>query len=219
VPAEQVIFTSLVRRGKSGYHVVARSPGVTESESAAVARWSPSHGGLRLDRANRVSANFLPLPTGRFAVSRTIEGPPEYSGRGGRQLYTHALIVDAAKLGRAGFRVFAVYRDALALGHFRYRDEPGTVLAPVELSELYPHTGEEAFAGLARDLGLATIEAAVNRLEAGQPVVIPFAGDRVLLAEYLLGRLDSAMVAATSVATSLVPSAARPYRLSLVAAD
>ena len=43
--AEQAIFTSLARRGKSGYHLVARSPGVTESEASALATWSPSHGG------------------------------------------------------------------------------------------------------------------------------------------------------------------------------
>src|SRR5208337_2441493 len=49
-------------------------------------------GSLLLDQYNRVSVNFHPLPSGRFALSRTCEGPPEYSGRGGRQLYTHIMI-------------------------------------------------------------------------------------------------------------------------------
>ena len=49
MPADQAIFTSLVRRGKSGYHLVARSPGITEAEAGSLARWAPSHGGLIVD--------------------------------------------------------------------------------------------------------------------------------------------------------------------------
>src|SRR5262249_47040117 len=113
--AEQAIFTSMTRLGKSGYHLVARSPGVSESDAITLATWSPSHGALIVDAANRTSVNFHPMPGGRYALSRTCEGPPEYSGRGGRQLYTHALILEKAKLQQACYQPFALYRDALAL--------------------------------------------------------------------------------------------------------
>ena len=57
---EQAIFTSLPRRGTAGYHVVARSPGVSESEAASLATWSPSHGGLIVDASNRVERQLPP---------------------------------------------------------------------------------------------------------------------------------------------------------------
>ena len=82
--AEQAIFTSLPRRGKAGYHLVARSPGVSDSEATTLATWSPSHGALIVDAPNRTSVNFLPLPGGRFALSRTCEGRPSTAaGAGG----------------------------------------------------------------------------------------------------------------------------------------
>ena len=95
---EQAIFTSLPRHGRGGYHLVSRSKGVSGQEAQAISRWSPSHGSLLQDQSNRVSVNFFSLPGGRFALSRSCEGPPEYSGRGGRQLYTHILIIDSKNL-------------------------------------------------------------------------------------------------------------------------
>src|SRR4051794_37427655 len=147
----------MTRRGKSGYHVVARSPGVTESEAGTLATWSPSHGGLIVDESNRLSVNFFPLPSGRYALARTREGRAEYSGRGGKQLYTHALVVDSSRLQRAGYRPFALYRDALALGYFHYDPDPPAVLRPVELSMLYPRR-EIDTAGLFREMGTPAVE-------------------------------------------------------------
>src|SRR3954447_12199698 len=152
--AEQAIFTSMTRLGKSGYHVVARSPGISESDATSLATWSPSHGALIVDAANRTSVNFHPLGSSRFVLSRTCEGPPEYSGRGGRQLYTHALIFDAAKFNQASRQPFAIYRDALALGYLHYRGAPESILQPVELSITSTHPDESAWAERARSLGL-----------------------------------------------------------------
>jgi hypothetical protein len=207
----------MVRRGKSGYHLVARSPGVTESEASALAAWSPSHGGLIVDAANTASVNFFPLPSGRFALSRTREGGAEYSGRGARQLYTHAVIVDAATLRQSGRQPFSLYRDALALGHFVYRPDPPLVLEPVQLSTLYPRRNGDAFSSLMREIGMPLIESIVSQLDAGQSVVFPYGGDRAGLAEFLVGRLPIDSMMRTSFATSLHPSAVRPYRLNLIA--
>ena len=92
---------------------------------------------LIVDEKNRSSVNFHPLPSGRFALSRTCAGPPEYSGRGGRQLYTHFLIVDEATLQAAEFQPFLIYRDAAALGYFIFHHDPSESLQPVNLSHTY----------------------------------------------------------------------------------
>ncbi|MDR3632956.1 MAG: hypothetical protein P4L84_03915 [Isosphaeraceae bacterium] len=214
--AEQAIFTSLSRQGRSGYHVVARSPGVTDAEASSLATWSPSHGALLVDELNRTSVNFHPLASGRYALSRTCQGAPEYSGRGGRQVYTHALIVDPNTLKKAGNNPFAIYHDALALGYFLHRAEPDTQLKCVPLSFTHPRLDPAACADRARELGLPDLETTKAQLVAGRSVALPHAGDRIALAECLLGQLPADMLGALSFSTSLQPSAVRPFRLLLV---
>jgi hypothetical protein len=216
VLAEQAIFTSLMRRGKAGYHLVSRSPGVTESEALSLATLSPSHAGMIADLANKASVNFHPMPSGRFALARTREGGAEYSGRGGRQLYTHAVIFEVAKLKEVGYQPFAIYRDALALGHFHYRANPPSILKPLPLSSVYPPQMCNP-SWLIRELGQHELESVLGQLDAGHGVVLPFAGDRAALAEALIDRLSPQTVLNLSFATSLHPSAVRPYQLTLVA--
>ena len=210
--AEQAVFTSLVRRGRRGYHLVSRSRGVDESDARALARWAPSHGALIVDGRNRTSVNFHPLPSGRFALSRTSAGPAEYSGRGGQQLYTHFLIVDDAALESAGFHPFSIYRDGIALGCLLYQPDPKDVLEPVLLSQLHPQRDADFWADRARELGFLKPGLVVDRLLSGQPAQVNYTGDRVALAECLIGMLPSESVSRTSFATSLVPSAGASIR-------
>jgi hypothetical protein len=214
--AEQAIYTSLARDGIAGYHVVARSPGVSGRDAAILAEWCPSHGALIVDGANRTSANFHPLPDGRFALSRTCEGLAEYSGRGGRQLYTHLLIFDPSALPRSGFQPVALYRDALALGHFRFRPHPAPRLDPAELAEVHPRREAAAWARLAAQRALPPLDPWIARLVNGQAIQLPFPRDRIALVECLLGLLPPDLVPEISFSTSLRPSAARPYRLILL---
>lgn len=215
--ADQAIHTSLARRGKAGYHLVSRSPGVSDAEAAALATWSPSHDSLTVDDENRVSVQFHPLPGGRFALARTCQGRPEYSGRGGWQVYTHALLIEVDTLRRSGFRPFRIYRDALALGYPYYRPEPPAVLPRVALPTFTPKREAAGWSADARALGLPVFDGLLVQLGAGQDVVIAHGGRRDVLAESLLDRLEPDTLLATSFATSLLPSAVRPFRLQVVA--
>jgi GTPase-associated protein 1, N-terminal domain type 2 len=214
--AEQAVFTSLPRRGRGGYHLVSRSQGIRAAEAQALARWAPSHGALITDGKNRTSVNFHPLPSGRFALSRSCAGPPEYSGRGGHQLYTHFLIVDDAVMQAVGFQPFSIYRDAIAMGYLLYQPEPSEVLEPVRLSHLHPSANAEFWAGKAHELGLPPLEPLRKQLQSGHRLRFAYSGDRIALAECLVGLLSPEIVTATSFATSLVPSSDRPFVLSLV---
>ena len=214
--AEQAIFTSLSRRGRGGYHLVSRSRGVGESDAQALARWAPSHGALIMDGRNRTSVNFHPLPSGRFAVSRTCAGPAEYSGRGGYQIYTHSLIVDEPALQIVAFQPFSLYRDAMAIGYFLYQPEPSEVLEPVRLSQLHPRRDARFWADRAAELDLPPLGPLCNHLQSGHPLRFAHAGDRAALAECLIGMLSRESARRTSFSTSLVPSTARPFLLTLV---
>jgi hypothetical protein len=189
---------------------------VGDAEARALASWAPSHGGLIVDRNNRISVNFHPLPGGRFALARTCAGPAEYSGRGGQQLYTHSLIVDGPILEAVGFQPFALYRDAIAMGYLLYQPDPTEALEPVSLSGLHPRRDAGYWADLAAELGLPALSPLREQLVSGRPLRFAFAGERTVLAECLIGILPPESVRRTSFSTSLVPSAARPFVLSLV---
>jgi GTPase-associated protein 1, N-terminal domain type 2 len=217
--AEQAVFTSLIRRGRGGYHLVSRSKGVDGADAQALSRWGPSHGALIVDENNRVSVNFHPLPSGRFALSRTCAGPAEYSGRGGKQLYTHFLILEEAVVNAVAFNPFAIYRDAMAHGYFIYQFNPKETLEPLPLCEFYEHRAAEFWMGCAVELGFSQPKPIVDRLAAGQTAQFVFRGDRAALAECLLGMLPAEVMGRTSFATSLVPSSVRPFVLTLLGAD
>jgi hypothetical protein len=216
VPADQAIFTSLPRRGKTGYHLVARSPGVSDADANTLATWSPSHGSLIVDASNHTSVNFHPLPSGRYALSRTCEGLGEYSGRGGRQLYTHTLIVDDKTLRQAGNHPITVYRDAMALGYFRYHPEPESTLPAVPLSSLYMVRDDAYWTERAGALGISSPGPLVEKMTSGKTVELTYGGDRTLLAECQIGLLPFDVRPRLSFATSLRPSMVRPFQLVLI---
>ncbi len=214
--AEQAVFTSLPRRGREGYHLVSRSRGVSAAEAQDLARWAPSHGALIVDGGNRTSVNFHRLSSGRFALSRTCAGPPEYSGRGGHQLYTHFLIVDDAVMRAVGFQPFSIYRDAIALGYLLYQPDPSELIEPVSLSQLHSTWDVAYWAGRAVELGLPPLEPLQKQLQSGRRLRFAYSGDRIALAECLIGLLSPEAVTGTSFSTSLVPSYDHPFILTLV---
>ena len=214
--AEQAVFTSLARRGRAGYHLVSQSRGLGAADAQALARWAPSHGALIADRRNQASVNFHPLPSGRFALSRTSAGPPEYSGRGGPQLYSHFLIVDDAVMQSVGFHPISIYRDAIARGYLLYQPDPCEVLEPVTLSGLHPARDAAGWADQAVERGLPPLGPLLRQLQSGHPVRFAYSGDRIDLAECLIGLLSPEMAISTSFSTSLVPSSDRPFDLTLV---
>ncbi len=215
--ADQAIFTSMRHSSPSlsGYHLVSRSGGINSEEASALMRWGPSHGALIVDAANSVSINCHFLPTGRLVLSRTCAGGPEYSGRGGQQIYTHSLVLDPSTLEADGIHPMILYRDALALGHLRYRPMPGDILPAVMLSESGP-ANAMALAPLPDEPDAETIDQLCQRLGNGEDCYLGYDGDRIHLIERILQRLPAPVRVRVSFSTSLTPSSARPFQLVLV---
>jgi hypothetical protein len=186
------------------------------ADAQALARWAPSHGSLILDEKNRTSVNFHPLPSGRFALSRTCAGPSEYSGRGGAQLYTHFLILDELAIHASGNQPFLIYRDAAALGYFTFQSNPDEILEPACLSNLHPTWSAEYWADQAVKLRLPPLAPLLRHLQSSRSVQFAYSGDRIALAECLVGQSPVELVRSTSFSTSLVPSSDRPFLLSLI---
>jgi len=170
-----------------------------------------------VDANNTVSVNFQFLASQRYALSRTCQGHPEYSGRGGRQLYTHFLIFSPDVLRYVHFQPFHLYRDALTRGLLHYRPHPSQQLPRIQFSSLYPLPTATFWEERARALGLGDLHRLAREIRAvRRPLVVPFGGNRSDLVECLLGMLDGPLVGALSFSTSLKPSNVRPYRLCVV---
>jgi hypothetical protein len=113
---DQAIFTSAETDRASGYHVVAASPGVRETDLRELAAWGPSHGSLLESASQGASLNFHPLPSGAHSISRTARAGWEYSGRGGARVYTHCLVAPPRVLAQFANNPLALWRAAVANG-------------------------------------------------------------------------------------------------------
>jgi hypothetical protein len=132
---EQAIFTSLRSRRSHGYHLVASSPGLDPTLERQLCTWGPSHASLLDDRPNAESLNFHPLADDWYAVSRTVYGGPEYSGRGGLQVFTHFLLLRSQQLSGYDNNLVVFARTARLLGNLRLLASIPSRLRPVELPE------------------------------------------------------------------------------------
>ena len=114
------------------------------------------------------------------------------------------------------FQPFFIYRDASALGHLLYQAHPTELIEPAALSQLHPTWDAGFWADRAVALGLPPLRPLQQQLRSGRPLRFAFSGDRIALAECLLGQLPPEIAKATSFSTSLVPSSDRPFMLTLV---
>lgn len=146
VAVEQAIFTSARTSSKDGYQLVAWSPGISSDDARQLAVWGPAHDSMIVEDPMDVSLNFHPLGDHKFCVSRTVLGAPEYSGRGGRQVYTHCFVLDADSFKKFHNDPFRVLSAALAIHDLR----PGATL-PTDLPsmKMLP-SGQPVDAGLIR---------------------------------------------------------------------
>jgi hypothetical protein len=133
VLVEQAIFTSARTGHGDGYQVVARSPGVADTEARELSAWGPSHGALNSQQAEASSVNFHRLASGRFCVSKTVAAGGEYSQRGGARIYTQSLLVAPEIFARFANNPFAVLRAARAKGALAVHEVPPAKLPAFSL--------------------------------------------------------------------------------------
>ncbi|MCC9604345.1 hypothetical protein LOC68_00460 [Blastopirellula sp. JC732] len=131
VTIQQAIFTSAQTSRLDGYQLVAASNGVTPEDSRELAAWCPAHDAMLRDDLAAYSVNFHPVSATRYCVSRTINGQTEYSGRGGRQVYTHCLLIDAPQFAQFANNPFHLLAAATVDANLSWRSS-----LPSELKEI-----------------------------------------------------------------------------------
>jgi hypothetical protein len=210
---EQAIFTSAQTEQAAGYHLAAASPGLSEADRRELAVWGPSHDSLLSAGPEGASLNFHPLGSGAFCVSRTTPAGWEYSGRGGRRVYTHCLVVPPDVLARFANHPFAVARAAMAAGAMESYDEVPSRLDALELPGRSPTVEPARLGRLAGHVGPGALAALVQAvLDADCLAVGGSVGPDRLMAG-LLDCLPPECRTSISFSTGLKFSSRRPFRV------
>ena len=207
---EQAVYTSAKTRYGEGYHVVSRSPGISNDIVTALNRWCPSHAALENDVLSE-SINFHPLVDDSLALSRTTYGVREFSGRGGLQVVTIVLVLRASQFGGFENNPYRLARVARALGHLRWTHN---LPERVDAAELPDGDSAEAIALPDEEFpGVDETVPIVNALGSGKRVTIANARDREVVGEAILRSLPSHRRLSISFSTGLRISRQRPFDL------
>lgn len=208
---EQAIFTSCKTRRGQGYHVVAKSPGLTGEMVKSLNRWCPSHSSLLTPSLDESSLNFHPLTSSFFALSRTVYGGKEYSRRGGLEVAT--MVVVAARENFAGYdnHPLRLARVARALGHLRWQPSFAERLSPIELPD--SEYSESIFCS---DCSPGNHDSIINELIAGKSIALVAESDGIAWLEAAISGLPRERRLELHFATGLKWSKQRPFRLQLM---
>ena len=220
---EQAIFTSAKSDRASGYHLVSRSPGISEADARDLAAWGPSHDSLLGSEAwpphaEVYSDNFFPLTSGAFCVSRTTAAGVEYSERGGAQVYTQCLVVPAEVLTRFANNPFALLRAAAAAGALVVFDHAPAQLAAIELGGRTPPVDRALLARFTSELGATAVARLVEAALANPILAVVGASTENAFAA-LFNCLPVDLRTQFSYSTGLKHSGRRPVRLLRMGED
>lgn len=212
---EQAVFTSSKTRRGEGYHVVAKSPGISDDLVVALTRWCPSHASLQSNDVNAESTNYHPLSTDMVAISRTMYGLKEFSGRGGLQVVTIAILLRRSQLAGYENNCFRLARVARSLGYLRWRPHIPEQISPIELpnwewSEALLHRELEELDDSYPPRQVAAI------LQAGQRVALVTGSNPNQVAEEVIQSLPTDDRPSCYFTTGLKWSKQRPFRLQLL---
>ena len=208
---EQAIFTSGKTRKGQGYHLVAKSPGITGDVVIALNQWCPSHSSLATDSVNAESLNFHPLTPSTFAISRTVYGGKEYSSRGGLRVATMVLVLARAEFAGYGNNPLRMARMACALGHLRWTPTVTERLALVELPD-----EEFSESTLSFDYPQGNYGRIVDRVLAGRPIALVAESQGAGWLEGAMEELPTAQRLDFHFTTGLKWSKQRPFKFHLM---
>ncbi len=210
---EQALFTSAQTRHARGYHLVARSPGISDDLAQALSVWGPTHDSLLDPSATAESLNFFCLDGDWAALSRTVNGESEYSNRGGLRLETNMVVFRTDQLGGYDQHPVLLAETAMALGHLRLRAATPLRLDAVEL----PQTSCRQLVEFSqRQVDREDLIAEIARATRQSRVIVVGSRQPRSLLGRVLDRLPRHERATLSFSTGLKPSLLRTFRLQFV---
>ncbi len=210
---EQALFTSAQTQHARGYHLVARSPGITDDMVKALAVWSPSHDSLVESHASAESLNYYRLDDDWAALTRSVNGESEYSNRGGLRLETNMLVFRASQLAGYDHHPLSLANTALSLGHLRLRARTPQQLEVIELPQ--SSWGKLAETDSSDETDHDFIERIVRELTRSRVMIIGAAQPRSVV-QAVLDQLPEHERGRITFSTGLRPSLHRPFGLQFL---
>lgn len=116
---QRAVFTSVASKSVRGYHLVMRSPGIDDDTAQVLCQWSPTHEGLAEPGVTANSLNYFPIDDRRYAISKSVIGGSEYSGRSALQTVTTILVGEFEDFAVYRYHPLVVAKIALSMGWLR----------------------------------------------------------------------------------------------------
>ena len=212
IHAEQAIFASSDRGRMKGYQVVAMSPGIDRGMVQEISRWAPTK--LPSNDCKAWTVNYFPLSHETVAITRTVLGGPEYSGRGGIQVVTSILVLTNDQFIAYGCNAIALVESAMAMGYLRLPLHPEReVLEPAILPSRAiiesPMRGNEQ----EEDEDQELLDQVTALIQSTRRVAIIGLSDPVQSISHLVPRLSMEARRSLSFTTGLSPAVRRPFQL------
>lgn len=218
IQVEQAIFASSDRGSMKGYQLVARSPGIDAVVGQELCRWSPTK--FPSHDPGKWTINYYPVNDDCVAVTRTVLGGPEYSGRGGTQVVTLILLLERPEFMAYGCNPIAVANHAMAMGalslplNFAYDPLPLATLPSEPIVDPLLCTMHERDADPLSDALSAQI---LQRLSQSQRVAVVGWPNPISAMGQLLSKLSAEQRWELCFTTGLSPTAVRPFQLHFLA--
>ncbi len=213
INVEQAVFASTDRGKIKGYQLVSQSDGVDRTIGQELCRWAPTR--VSWSDPTKWTLNYFRVSDDAVAVTRTVLGGPEYSGRGGMQVVTLILVLRRAALASYGYNPIAVAKTALAMGYLRLPLEmtraplPPAVLPSRPIVDWFPTPLTES----EDDASARQIAKTVELLREGRRVAMIGTDDPMEVMECLMPKLTVETRQQFSFSTGLAPAVRRPFQL------
>ncbi|QDT07177.1 hypothetical protein K227x_56020 [Rubripirellula lacrimiformis] len=208
---DQAVFASSDRGTTKGYQLVSKSIGVDRAIGTALSHWAPTR--LPSENVNHWSINAFPVSDDRFAISRTVVGGPEYSGRGGREVVTLFLLLSNEQFAFYEWDAIAVARTAIAMGMLRLPLQIEGDQLPQAMIPSRPimNSMDLADGQPDEDVNESMLDDVIAILNDSRRVALIGLNDPILTATRLVARLPIQARQNFSFTTGLPPSVHRPF--------
>jgi GTPase-associated protein 1, N-terminal domain type 2 len=210
----QAVFTSSQQSTRRGYHLVARSPEVSESLARQLTRWGPAHDSLLTEDHEGSCLNFHSIDSEWLAVSRTLYGGPEYSRRGALQIVTLILTLRHEQLAGYENEPLTLARTAMLLGQLRLSGNITERLPSLCLPGQSPHAVEDRSNS---DHAHETIlRRAISLLDQGERIALVAEHSPTSILEAIFTAISPTERLQLSFTTGLRPSPDRRFRIHVL---
>ena len=218
VPCDQAVFTSVRTPMGEGYRIISASAGLTPAEKTAIAKQSPSHGGLCAGDKQAKAIAFHQLPGGRLCAALSCTAGKEHSGRGGSRIYTRAVVFAKESFSAFAYNPFNVFRAMESAALDTPELKPQKTPPGIELPGNYTQREEETTAAVAR-VGVDWLSYILQAARADQRLVLACDDESHCLIEAVLLGLPAPMRQDVSLAFGLKFSIGRAFTLTGITGD